>query len=244
MTSHRIYIKKEIEVSQELILEGEEAHHLLHVVRVKPLNQLILFTPQAREFLAQVKEISKKDLILQVLKERQIFEKPYKMILAQAIPKSQKMDWIVEKASEIGVDEIFPLFTERVVKKTIRIDRWQKIAIAACQQCRRVNIPQVHSVQTWDEFILKTKEFDLALIPTLGRTDRQTMDGVVDQGNKFKNVVIAIGPEGDFSPSEVEKAIALGWIPIDLGPMTLRSETAAITSLAILDHELRKKLKV
>jgi 16S rRNA (uracil1498-N3)-methyltransferase len=237
----RVYFEGALSVGDQFSLEGDEAHHLIHVLRIKEGEIASVFTDQGNEFLAHVEKVESNSLKLSIHEAKSSFEKSYKVVLVQAIPKSQKMDWIIEKATELGVDEIYPVITHLVVKKTTRIERWQKIALAASKQSQRLSVPRIHPVLAWKDFLQTLKSFDLPLMASLSSLTRQTLDQAVQKAAKINSVALAIGPEGDFAPHEVKEAVRLGWVLIDLGPLTLRTETAAVVGLAVLDHELRKR---
>lgn len=236
----RIYFEGILSLGIRFHLEGRETHHLVHVLRIKRGQTVLVFTNQKKEFLARVETVFKDYVELQVIEVTEKYEKPWKSILVQAVPKSQKMDWIIEKATELGVDEVYPVITRYVVKREARIERWQKIAQAASKQSHRIDIPLIHPLQEWTEFLKKSKNFDLSLIASLNPSPRQRIDQALQAFPKPKSVILAIGPEGDFALDEVEEAKKSGWTLIDLGPLILRTETAAIVGLAILNHELGK----
>ncbi len=236
----RVFYSGIASVGQSIILQDSEAHHLMHVLRIRLNDPVCLFTND-KEFIGKVSQIEKDKIYLSILEEDKVnISTPWKLSLAQAIPKSQKMDWIIEKVTELGIEVFYPLCTERVVKKTDRIDRWQKIALSAAKQSQRSSIPQVFPVQDWPEFLQESKGFNLKLIATLEGVERQTLDQVIKKVSSLDKIILAIGPEGDFSPKEVEQALSQGWKAVDLGCLVLRSETAAIAGIAILQHELTK----
>src|SRR5574341_1300144 len=195
----RIYFEGMLSSGVQFRLEGPEAHHLIHVLRIEQGESVVVFTNQKKEFLTQVEKIFKDSVELKVVEIRESYERPWKSILVQAVPKSQKMDWIVEKATEMGINEIYPVMTHHVVKKAARIDRWQKIALAASKQSHRIDIPLVHPVQEWSAFLKRSKDFDLALMASLCPLARQRLDQVVEAASKVNSVALAIGPEGDFT---------------------------------------------
>jgi 16S rRNA (uracil1498-N3)-methyltransferase len=237
----RVYFEGDLSTGARFYLKNTEAHHLIHVLRVKRGQTVCVFTDQKKEFSAQVQAVLKDSVELQVMEIMGHHEKSWKSVLVQAIPKSQKIDWIIEKATELGVDEVYPVITRYVVKTTVRVDRLQKIAQAASQQSHRLTIPFIHPPEEWAEFLKKSKNFDLAVIACLSPMSRQSIDQALQSSSGAKTIALAIGPEGDFSSDEIKAAVKFGWIPIDLGSFILRTETAAIASLAILNHELRKK---
>jgi 16S rRNA (uracil1498-N3)-methyltransferase len=235
----RMYYSGHLESSSVFELQAEEAHHLLHVLRVKEGDLVIVFTGE-KEFLAAAEKVFKDHLQLRVMEERTRPEKRYKIELIQAIPKSQKMDWVVEKATELGADVIYPVWTQRVVKKTERIDRWQKIALSAAKQCGRLSVPHISPVLSWPEFLKIQAPLSLSLIATLSDAPKKFLDEWLKDAEPFRAVRVAIGPEGDFTPSEVQAALNLNWKVADLGEWVLRSETAALAALSVLNHELGK----
>ena len=238
-TYPRVYYPGHLESSSVFELQSEEAHHLLHVLRVKKGDFVIVFTGE-KEFLALAEKVFKDHLQLRVIETRSRPEKCHKIELIQAIPKSQKMDWVVEKATELGADVIYPVWTERVVKKAERNERWQKIALSAAKQCGRLSVPHISPVMSWREFLQIDSKSSLSLIATLSDAPKRFLDEWLKDIGPVQTVRVAIGPEGDFTPSEVQAALNLGWKVTDLGDWVLRSETAALTSLSIINHELSK----
>jgi 16S rRNA (uracil1498-N3)-methyltransferase len=232
----RVYFEGALSVGDPFSLEGDDAHHLIHVLRIKEGEVALVFTNQGNEFLAQVEKVEASSLKLRIREAKSSLERSYKIVLVQAIPKSQK-------TTELGVNEIYPVITRHVVKKTTRIERWQKIALAASKQSQRLSVPRIHPVQEWKDFLQTPESFDLSLMASLSSLTRQTLDHAVQKASKINSVALAIGPEGDFAPDEIKEAVSLGWVLIDLGPLILRTETAAVVGLAVLDHELRKRLR-
>lgn len=204
-------------------------------------DSITLFTGENCDYSARVTRILENEVEVRILEVKEVYHKLWRTILAQAIPKSQKMDWIVEKATELGVDEIWPLLTSRVVKKSSGIERWQRIAESAAMQSGRGIVPIVHPVISWNEFLEVSKNFSSLLIATVQGKDRLRLDQAAQNIGTNDSIALAIGPEGDFSDEEVRGAVESGWKAVDLGPLVLRSETAAIAGLAVLEHEMRKK---
>lgn len=239
----RIYFEGSLAKGGIFEIGGDQAHHLIHVLRIKADDDILVFTSEKREFLAKVDAVSNKVLRLKISEERSNVVKPWKTILVQAIPKAQKMDWVVEKATELGVDEIRPILTERVVKRpsgSSCIDRWRKIALSSVKQCHRVTIPEIYPVQDLSECLEAIINTDAKLVAALPHFSPSTFEKAVQTALVIQTVALLIGPEGDFTSSEMEEAKKQGWIPVSLGPFVLRSETAAIAGLAILEHELMK----
>ena len=156
------------------------------------------------------------------------------------------MDLIVEKATELGAAAIVPLLSERTVVRAdegealAKRDKWQRVAIEAAKQCGQNWVPTVGKPQTPKEFFQSGEKFDLLLIASLQPDSRHIKQVLAEAGaaKKPASVLILVGPEGDFTPAEVNLAKNAGCRPITLGPIILRSETAAIYCLSVLSHEL------
>jgi 16S rRNA (uracil1498-N3)-methyltransferase len=158
------------------------------------------------------------------------------MVLAQALCSSEKMDWIVQKATELGVSEIYPLQTERSVAKLQgvraekRTEHWQSVAIAACEQCGRNDLPLIHPPQPlvgWVQSRRQVQESQFIFLPG-GATQLNS------QAKPIGGVALLIGPEGGFSADEASIAQQMNFLPILLGPRVLRTETAALAGLSAL----------
>jgi 16S rRNA (uracil1498-N3)-methyltransferase len=161
--------------------------------------------------------------------------------IACAIPKKSKFDDIVDKLTQLGVDRIIPLKTERaVVKLSIqkgeaRLQRWVKIALSAAQQSQRSILPQISPLTDFRELIKKSTGFNLKLIPTL-EGERKTLKEALSPVLPLPaNILILIGPEGDFSPKEIDLALKHNFIPVSLGSTVLRVETAAIAVASFIN---------
>lgn len=161
------------------------------------------------------------------------------LTIACAIPKNARFDDIVDKLTQLGVGRIIPLVTERVVvkfdrkKEEARIGRWRKIAELASQQSQRNYIPVIAPVMDFKELLALAGDFDLKLIPTLSG-QRKSLREIFSLSVPMSNILVLIGPEGDFSGEEVAAAKKSGFIPITLGPLVLRVDTAAIAIASFL----------
>lgn len=164
-------------------------------------------------------------------------ESPLRIVVAQGIPKGQKMDLIVEKATELGAAAIVPLHSDRVAGDRTGLqkrERWQRIAKSAAQQSGRTRIPRIEAVVDWPELIETFGSFDRIYIPWELAEPRPLRDRFETELREALSVLIVIGPEGGFTPAEVERAAAAGAVAISLGHRTLRTETAALVVLAAL----------
>jgi 16S rRNA (uracil1498-N3)-methyltransferase len=233
---HRFYTTcQNISGDTILISDKNQVHHIRNVLRLKIKEEVVIFDDKGNEYSSIIEKILPKSVIFKIKKKLKSFpqKNKLKITVACAIPKKSKMDEIIDKLTQLGVDRIIPLETQRVVirldehKKILRQKRWQKIALNASLQSQRSNLPIIEPIRKIKEVLSKVQDFDLKLIPTL-RGNRKSLRETLDKF-KPKNILVLIGPEGDFSPDEVESAKRAGFIPLSLGDLILRVETAAIT---------------
>ena len=226
--------------SEKPVLKGEEAHHCARVMRKQVGDRIEVFDGEGAAAEAEILVVSKREIGL-CLKERRFSEQSVKVVLAVGVPKGKLMEAVIQKAVELGVNEIVPLMTDQ---GTVRIDdeeagkkgeKWQRVALEACKQCGQNFLPAVRPVSSVDQCLAeRTEETDL-LIGALAGEPRPL--GVVLQQLFAKeqtppSVMIMVGPEGDFSEAEYERIFAGGAIPVSLGPLILRVETAVTKLLA------------
>ncbi|MEY2493298.1 MAG: rRNA (uracil1498-N3)-methyltransferase [Verrucomicrobiota bacterium] len=245
---HRFYITPEKWNADALVLAGAEARHAARVLRLKPGARVAAFNGRGREVTAEIVSIHGDEIRLRKLHEALTPPLRCRIALAQAIPKGKNMDLIVQKAVEIGAAEIAPLLSDRTVVTVSeegmvqKQQKWQQIAIEAAKQCGQNWLPSVHRPKTVRDFFSAAPDFDLQLIGSL-QSDAMHLKTVLadyrrEHGDRPASVMMCIGPEGDFTPAELNLARARGCIPITLGPIILRVETAAIYCLSILSYEL------
>lgn len=230
---HRIPISSKDISGQEIIISDKhQIHRLKDILRIKVNEQVGVFDEQANEYLCQVQDLAKNRLILRIKHKLMPRLSKTKITLACAIPKKGKFDDIVDKLTQLAVDRIIPLKSERVIvkldkrKECLRQERWQKIAYNALLQSQRNTAPQIDAPQQIEELLGQTQGFDLKLIATLsGR--RKALREIIGERSR-RNILILIGPEGDFTEAEVNLAVSVGCIAVSLGESVLRVDTAAI----------------
>jgi 16S rRNA (uracil1498-N3)-methyltransferase len=241
---HRFFLSN----LQQPTLGAEETHHALHVLRLKVGDTLNVFDGRGHEAQCAIAEISKDTVRLKVLTQTTTPALPFCITLAQAIPK-KSMDLIVQKATELGVAVIVPLASERTLVKldddSKRMDRWREIALESCKQCGNNWLPEIQPPRKARAFLTSLAPYDLKLIGSL-QPDSKPLKTILSGTSALgysgtSSVLILIGPEGDFTPAELNLAKSAGCLPLSLGPLILRAETAAIYTLSILHHELQNR---
>ena len=245
---HRFYLAPENWHPDGLVLTGSEAHHCRNVLRLESTDKIVLFNGRGHEITAEIVSSDTAAIEVRKLHEAQTPPLRCRITLGQAIPKGKNMDLIVQKAVEIGAAEIAPILSDRTV---VRLDeesaaskqaKWQTVAIEAAKQCGQNWLPQVQTPQPLAHFFKDHRGFDLQLIGSL-QSDAVHLKKILAQfsaehGGRPTNVLMLVGPEGDFTPAELSLARSQGCRPITLGPIVLRVETASIYCLSILSYEL------
>lgn len=245
---HRFYLAPENWQPDSLVLTGSEAHHLRNVLRLEPGDKVVVFDGRGRELTAEIASADSAQIQLRKLHEAQTPPLRCRITLGQAIPKGKNMDLIVQKAVEIGASEIAPILSDRTV---VRLDeesaaskqaKWQSVAIEAAKQCGQNWLPQVQTPQSLAHFFQEHRRFDLQLIGSL-QGDAVHLKKILEEyfaehDDRPANVLMLVGPEGDFTPAELSLARSQGCRPITLGPIVLRVETASIYCMSVLSYEL------
>jgi 16S rRNA (uracil1498-N3)-methyltransferase len=230
-------------IEQELLkVEGSEVRHIRRVLRLKVGDRLVIFDGSAKEYEGIIVEESPSSVVIKV---GGIFsppkESPLEITLAQSLLKGEKMEYLIQKATELGIKKIIPFFSSRSVplldksKKLKRYHRWEKIAIEACKQCGRISVPKVEPLQNYSEMLGMAPSEALRLI--LWEKEGQGLKEVLKESKGRTNIFFMVGPEGGMSDEEVGEAKRAGFIPITLGNRILRSETAGLCLLSVLQYE-------
>lgn len=242
----RFYVPKEAIHGNRLLIDGREAHHILDVMRLKKLDKIVAFDGSGKEYVGFIKDISRKSISVEIVETRTPLSRTtLKVALIQAIPKKEKMDYTVEKSTELGVHSIIPIVTKRTVprwseaKRHAHVERWRKIVKEASKQCGRTDVPRIEEVADFRDVVRKATDYDLALIAALSDEALRLKD-VLRNFNGGK-LAIAIGPEGDFTPEEIRAATAAGFRLVNLGPRVLKSDTAGLAVLAMLNYEISSR---
>ncbi len=233
----------------EIRLTPEESHHLVTVNRCGRGDPVVAFDGRGHEWLTACIDASKSAAVLRVKEARPAKTRSFEITLGQALPKGSTMDDIVRQATEIGAARIIPLLSERTQvhldtdRADKKIEKWRTAAIEAAKQCGNPWLPEITPIQNFAGFLAAAAGYDLRLIASLhaGTTTlKKTLATyTANHGHAPRKVLWLVGPEGDFSPAEMTAAITAGCQPITLGPLVLRSDTAAVYALSILSHALQ-----
>jgi len=233
----RFYCPPPLPSSGSFELPPNAAHHAARVLRLREGDRVQLFDGIGNERHGLISEIGGKHVVVTDIKAIDIdSETPLKVILAQALTNSEKMDWVIQKATELGVTEIQPVNAERSVAKlpveriAKRLEHWHLVAISACEQCGRNTLPQIHEpldIMAWMQQMKDAPDAKFILLP-------QGAASLHAQSKPAGRVALLIGAEGGFSDAESETALHCGFTPIRMGARILRTETAAIAGLAAL----------
>ena len=233
----KFFTKSDYIFDKELKIVGEDVSHISKVLRMSAGDNIIVCDGEGNDYDAVITLISKTEVVAEITGKYVCDAEPcVNVTLYQALPKQGKMEYIIQKNTELGVNKIVPVYTKRcVVKPSDKTERWSKVAESAAKQCGRGIIPQVMPVITFEEAIKQMQEYDLALMPY--ECEEENGLKKVLQSSTYKNISIFIGPEGGFDLKEVEAAINAGLKTVTLGKRILRTETAASAVLPIIMYE-------
>lgn len=238
------YIKNNQINNNEITITGDDANHIKNVLRYKIGDELDVCNEDAKRYQAEITDFSANGIILRVIKESEkSAESPLNITLFQGLPKADKMEYIIQKATELGVSEVVPVEMERSVAKLTgkdsskKIERWNKIAYEASKQCGRDRVPLVQNVDNLKNIIEKFSKYDIVLLP-YEKEFGQNLKQVLQRHKNFENVAIVIGPEGGFSESDLALLKLPNTEMVTLGPRILRTETASLAVLSMLSYEI------
>jgi len=246
---HRFYLPPQKCGNSSLELTDDEAHHALRVLRIQLGERVTVLDGSGQELMCDVRAATKRAISLGVLQKTISPPLPCQITLLQAAPKAKAMDYIVQKATELGAARVVPILSERTVihldgdNAGDKAEKWQQIAIESIKQCGSPWLTKIETPVTLKNYLARREKFDLPLIASLQDDRRHPREFIQDFRDAHKRApataCVWIGPEGDFSPAEMNLIKAEGAFPITLGRLVLRSDTAAIYSLSILNYELQ-----
>ncbi|MDG0968420.1 MAG: 16S rRNA (uracil(1498)-N(3))-methyltransferase [Porticoccaceae bacterium] len=234
MRTPRVYSKQSIKIGQQLSLDKSACNYLASALRMTEGQQIHLFNGEGGEYKAEILKLNKNKgsvLVTQfILADR---ESPLQIHLAIGISRGERMDWLVQKATELGVQQVTPLFTGRTEVKLseARVEKkrghWQKIAISACEQCQRNTIPIIHKPLNFDQWLRAPEKGHKVVL------HHRTEKTIAQLQNSPSQLMLLVGPEGGLSDTEINAALASGYIAAKIGPRVLRTETAPLAAISI-----------
>ena len=241
---HKFFVPKHNIVDNIAIIDGEDVKHIYKVLRLKLSEKVSINNCEGKEYVGEITLIDKSSVTVNLLEESSINnESPIEVYLFQGMPKSTKMDLIVQKNTELGIKAITPIITKRVEVKTElkefkKVDRWNRIALEACKQSKRSLVPEINVPMEFEKLLEELKHMDLVVVPyenQEGYGIKKLVENI--EKDTVNKVAIIIGPEGGFEESEILKLKEIGARIVTLGPRILRTETAGFTCLSLIMYE-------
>ena len=244
----RFFVTRAQVQGDEIVIQGNDVNHIKNVLRMRPGDELSLSDGEGMDYFCKIASIDRDEVCVNIENSWNSYvELPVKLYLFQGLPKGDKMELIIQKAVELGVHEIIPVRTKRVIvklddkKESKKIARWQQIAEGGAKQSGRGLIPEVKPVMGFAEALKYASSLDATLIPYEKAEGIQKTREIIHDLKGKKSIAVFIGPEGGFDEKEVEDAIASGAFPVTLGRRILRTETAGLTMLSILMFEFEEE---
>jgi 16S rRNA (uracil1498-N3)-methyltransferase len=236
MRLRRVFVAAPLHAGEALILPAAAAQHLVRVLRLGEGDEVVLFNDTGREFPSRIASVDRHGLRADVLacRERDL-ESPLAITLVQGICRGERMDWVVQKATELGASRIIPVLTSRSVvrlrgsRADRRLTHWQAVARSACEQSGRNRVPIIDQPASLETCLAQLPPAGLLLL--LAPESRARL---ADHDQPVSTISLLVGPEGGLSPAEIELASELGFRSVRLGPRILRTETAAVTAIALV----------
>lgn len=233
----RVYVEAALAAGRRARLEGAAARHVGRVLRLRHADPLVLFDGRGGEYSAVVEEVDREAVWITALEHRPIErESNLRLTLAQGVSRAERMNWVVQKATELGVSRIVPILSERSIVKldpeqaATKLLHWRSIVIGACEQSGRNRLPLIQAPEGLAELLGETAPSTRLLLSPEG------LQSIADVTIQDAAVTVLIGPEGGLSSEERERAAHSGYISVRLGPRVLRTETAAVAALTVLQQ--------
>lgn len=244
---HHFFVNQKAVGEEYITITGTDVNHIKNVLRMRPGEQVLISNGQGQDFFCEIEQITDNEVCAKIKdKAYEGTELACEFYLFQGLPKSDKMELIIQKAVELGVKEVIPVATKRAVvkldekKAQKKAERWQLIAESAAKQSRRGIIPKINRVMTFKEALEYAGEFDINIIPYENFKDMTETRNVLDRIEPSMKAGIFIGPEGGFDEEEITLAEEKGVCPISLGKRILRTETAGMAILSVLMFRLEQ----
>ena len=240
----RCYLPTESWGSREIRLSGREAHHLTRVLRVHQGDSVTCFDGQGNEADAIVTGLNGREILLRMGQLHRASDCAWDISLGVAVPGQGKLEEIVNQATQLGARRIIPLLTQRTVARLTseqfsrKVVHLRQIAIEALKQCGLGRLPDLQAVTPWKDFLKSFPLYDLILMATVEGPHEGFKELVIHR--RPQRLLVLVGPEGDFSPEEIQQAVQTGAHRVSLGPSVLRCETAVVVALSVASFLLRE----
>jgi 16S rRNA (uracil1498-N3)-methyltransferase len=242
---HRFLVTPQELKQDKILLNEKESRHALSVLRLGDGDAVEIFDGEGRSVEGIVVGRSEGRVTVKVGRERAAAASGAEVTLGVSVIKPERMEWLIEKATELGAFAVRPLVTERTIVRLSaerwegKVARWKKIAAESCKQCGLSRVPRVEEVAKFDTVLKTFSSYDVVLLPTLPEKSL-TLTETLKNASSSSRILVLIGPEGDFTAGEIQVARAAGARPVTLGDLTFRSETAAVFMLSVLRFALPK----
>ena len=244
---HRFFVKPEQLGDGRVRIQGEDVHHIRQVLRMRPGEEILVSCGDDWEYTCRVFSLEEREVLAEILDaQKPGKELPSRLYLFQCLPKGDKMEWIIQKAVELGVYRIVPVASRRCIvrlegkKAEARRIRWNAVAASAAKQSKRMILPEVSGILTFQEALKAAGQLDVRLIPYERAEKMAETRKLLSEIHPGQSVGILIGPEGGFEEEEVNMAEQAGFCPITLGKRILRTETAGLAALSVLMYLLEQ----
>jgi len=232
----RVHVPPPLVQGSKVTLPDSVAYHLTKVLRMRAGALVIVFDGVGNEHYAEILALDSKQVTIRIEEAiRGETESPLQITLVQGVSRAERMDWTLQKATELGVHAIAPVITTRSVVRlddrqaSKNLEHWQAVVVSACEQSGRRVIPVVHPPMRLHDYFAKSNPDNLRLV-----LDPEATITITSQPRPLKDVELLIGPEGGLDDDELQSAIASGFTPVKLGPRILRTETASVVALSVM----------
>ena len=233
----RIYLDKKLNPDLDLILEKEDAHYLTNVMRLREGDNVFLFNSKDGEFKGEIISSDKKNIKVKLISKIENINKPGNISLIFSLIKSSKLDYLIQKCTEAGVKSFSPVISEKSVAKNLNVQRTERIIKESCEQSNQLYLPAIHAVEKLEKKLKSLDKNSIVFFADINSSNKKIEQ--VLKNNKNSEFYLLVGPEGDFSLKERDLLNNMSnCIPISLGQNILRSETAAVVGLTILNYQI------
>jgi len=232
----RVHVQPPLVQGSKVMLPDSVAYHLTKVLRMRAGALVIVFDGIGNEHYAEILSLDSKQVTIRIEEAiRGETESPLQITLVQGVSRAERMDWTLQKATELGVHAVAPVITSRSVVRlddrqaSKKLEHWQAVVVSACEQSGRRVIPAVHTPVRLHDYFTKSNPDNMRLV-----LDPDAMIALSSQTRPLKDVELLIGPEGGLDDDELQAAVMAGFTPVKLGPRILRTETASVVALSVM----------